>query len=95
MALGGYRPGSGSKKGSIKSGTKKKLELAEKIVGTGASPLEYLISLFRNEEIPRKERLDAAIAAAPYIHSKMPSVNINHNKEMTQEEWIKELQSDE
>jgi len=38
----------------------------------GLQPLEYLMSLLRDQRIPVGIKLDAAKAAAPYLHRKMP-----------------------
>jgi Family of unknown function (DUF5681) len=46
-----------------------KKELAEK---HGTTPLDFLLSLVRDERVPLDMRLSAATAAAPYMHRKMP-----------------------
>ena len=39
------------------------------------TPLEFLLAIMRNPEIPRSERVDAANKAAPYLHSKHATVD--------------------
>lgn len=70
---GGKRPGSGRKPGSKNTRT---AELARKAAEAGLTPLEYLLSLMRDEERETNVRLDAAKAAAPYVHPKL--ANIEH-----------------
>jgi hypothetical protein len=47
--------------------------MIEAIKASGITPLDYLLQELRDESLPRKDRQTAAIAAAPYIHSKMPT----------------------
>jgi hypothetical protein len=37
-------------------------------------PLDYMLSLLRDEGLDRDTRMDAAKAAAPYVHAKLASV---------------------
>lgn len=37
-------------------------------------PLEFMLNILRDETVPRDERMDAAKAAAPYVHAKLASV---------------------
>ena len=39
------------------------------------TPLDFLLAIMRNPEIPRGERVDAANKAAPYLHSKHATVD--------------------
>lgn len=84
---GGARPGAGRKKGSA---TAKTREIANKAAESGLTPLEYLISVMQDETNERKERVSAAIAAAPYIHPRLAAIEhsgegggpINHSLEI-------------
>ena len=69
---------SGRKKGS--RGTRQELLAARKAEG-GALPLDYLLSVMRDETKDVKERTEAAKAAAPYLHRKMPQA-IEHSGEI-------------
>lgn len=37
-------------------------------------PLDYMLEILRNEEMPTDSRFEAAKAAAPYVHAKLASV---------------------
>jgi hypothetical protein len=67
MARGGRRPGAGRPKGSR---DRRSRELVEAVVGSGVTPLEYMISVMRNEKRPEADRFEAAKACAPpYVHA--------------------------
>ncbi len=40
----------------------------------GIMPLEFMLNVLRDDNVPREERMDAAKAAAPYVHAKLASV---------------------
>lgn len=40
----------------------------------GISPLEYLLKVMRDSRMPAEVRVDAAKAAAPYMHSKLQTI---------------------
>ncbi len=69
MSRGGKREGAGRKQGAR---TKKTIEFLEKAAAGGLMPLDYMLQVLRDLTAPRSDRLDAAKAAAPYYHSKMP-----------------------
>lgn len=68
---GGPRPGSGRPKGSQNRATA--LRQAE-VAASGLTPLAYLLDVMRNSEDDAR-RLDAAKAAAPYVHPKLSTVD--------------------
>lgn len=76
MARGGPRPNAGRKAGAA---TKKTKEIADRAAEEGVTPLEYLLTIMRNEVNEQKERMTAAIAAAPYVHAKLSSIEMNAN----------------
>lgn len=43
------------------------------------TPLEYLVSVYTNESNSLRERLDAAKAAAPYVHPRLSTVEVSSN----------------
>jgi hypothetical protein len=51
-------------------------EARKQALDSGISPLEYLLGIMRHGD-ETKERMNAAIAAAPYVHAKLSSVDIN------------------
>lgn len=71
MARGGARPGAGRKVGSV---TKKSREIAEQAIAEGITPLDYMLRVLRNEEAEPHMRMDAAKAAAPYVHPRLAAV---------------------
>lgn len=68
---GGARPGAGRKKG----GHNRLTEEAVAKANAGLSPLDYLLSVVRDEEAEDTRRIDAAKAAAPYVHAKLQPVD--------------------
>ena len=75
MAQGGARPGAGRKPGSR---DKLARETAEKVAAEGVTPLDYLLSVMRSETEEPARRIDAAKAAAPYVHARLNTVDVNH-----------------
>ena len=71
MALGGARPGAGRKKGGA---NRINDEARKKALEDGLSPLEYLLGVMRDEDQDDARRLDAAKAAAPYVHARLANV---------------------
>ena len=43
----------------------------------GLTPLEYLLSVMRNEALDEAKRVDAAKAAAPYIHARLNATTLS------------------
>lgn len=43
---------------------------------SGLMPLEFMLSVLRDEAQPMESRMDAAKAAAPYVHAKLSSTEI-------------------
>ena len=73
MAHGGKRAGAGRTKG-IKAGTKKERLDAE--LGKGqTTPLKYMLNLLNNPQVSVEKKMWAAKEAAPFVHSKLSSVN--------------------
>lgn len=71
---GGARPGAGRKPGSV---TQRTREIAERALAEGMTPLEYMLSVLRDEGNDTSTRMDAAKAAAPYIHPKLNAVELS------------------
>jgi hypothetical protein len=68
---GGSRSGAGRKPGAINKATAKAREAAE---AGGIMPLEFMLTIMRDPDAARAERLDMAKAAAPYVHAKLASI---------------------
>ena len=65
------------KTGGRKKGTQNKASAAREraIAASGLTPLDYLLSILRDETNTPKVRLDAAKRAAPYVHPKPKAVD--------------------
>ena len=72
---GGRREGAGRKKGVP---NKKTAEVQKAVAESGVTPLEYLLSVMRDVEVESRERLNAALGAAPYVHAKLSSVELGN-----------------
>lgn len=72
------RPPGQAKTGGRQKGTHNKSTVAnvEKIRASGLTPLEYMIQCMHDESFLPDFRLDAAKAAAPYVHPKLTSVEL-------------------
>jgi hypothetical protein len=70
----------GRKTGGRAKGTPNRATAAKvaAIAASGVPPLDYLLSVMRDEENPVQLRLDAAKAAAPYVHPRMSSVEVGN-----------------
>lgn len=84
---GGARKGAGRKPGSP---NKKTSEVVRKAEESGIMPLEFMLNIMRsgtpNAEMTPQEcidfaalRFEAAKAAAPYLHPKLSSIEVNAN----------------
>lgn len=71
MPKGGARPGAGRKKGAA---TRMNEEARRKAAEGGLMPLDYMLGIMRDELQPQSDRMDAAKAAAPYLHAKLATV---------------------
>jgi hypothetical protein len=47
------------------------------VVGSGLTPLEYLLGLLRDEANEMPVRFEAAKAAAPYVHARLASTELS------------------
>ena len=71
MAHGGPRQGAGRKPGAS---TKLNEQARKQAAEGGLMPLDYMLSILRDEDMAPDARMDAAKAAAPYVHAKLASV---------------------
>tara|TARA_R110002020_G_scaffold36894_35_gene111027 strand:- start:2534 stop:2887 length:354 start_codon:yes stop_codon:yes gene_type:complete len=71
---GGYRPGAGRPKGSPNKATAARQREIEQ---SGVTPLDYMLSVMRDEDAPPARRDEMAKAAAPYVHPKLASTQIS------------------
>lgn len=49
-------------------------ETAERIKASGLTPLDYMLSILRDENADIKDRVWAAEKAAPFVHAKLATV---------------------
>jgi hypothetical protein len=81
MASGGKRNGAGRKAGAA---TQKTREIAERLMSEGITPLEYMLTMMRDEAQDPAIRMDAAKSCAPYVHPRLAAIehsgdlNVNH-----------------
>lgn len=78
MARGGARPGAGRPAGSVAKLDKAAREAA---IEGGQTPLEFLLDTMRNVSNEFGVRLDAAKAAAPYVHARLNAVTHSGDKD--------------
>jgi len=76
----GLKSGGGSRKGIPNRATAAK---AAAIAATGLTPLDYMLTVMRDEKTDPVRRDDAAKAAAPYIHPKLTSIDHKVDGELT------------
>ena len=73
MSHGGNRKGAGRPKG-IQAGTKAERLAAE--LGKGqTTPLKYMLNMLNNPQVSIEKKMWAAKEAAPFVHSKLASIN--------------------
>ena len=70
---GGRRTGAGRKPGAIAT---KSREVASRAMSEGITPLEYMLQVLRSDKSNNLEKMDAAKAAAPYIHARLNAVDM-------------------
>jgi len=88
MAQGGARPGAGRPKGKPNQFND---EARKKALEGGISPLDYMLGILRDESRPEDVRMDAAKAAAPYLHAKLAAVEHSGAVSLTHEDALDEL----
>lgn len=88
MARGGKREGAGRKPGSPNRTTQ---EQRDAVAASGLTPLDYMLSVMRNELADEQRRLDAAHKAAPYVHARLTAVEHSGEMTLTHEQWLASL----
>lgn len=69
----GTQPPGGSRKGRPNKATARREAL---IAAGGETPLDHLLAVMRDEQNDQAVRLDAAKAAAPYVHPRLASMTV-------------------
>lgn len=81
----GIKTGGGSRKGRPNKATAQR---EAEIAASGLTPLDFMLSVMRDESRETVERLDAAKAAAPYVHPKLAAQTMNINTGQGLEDWL-------
>ena len=58
------------------------------IAKSGLTPLDYLLSVMRDSEQALEARLEAAKAAAPYVHPRLSTIAISGKMTLSHEERL-------
>lgn len=76
----GGRPKGYGKTGGRQKGTPNKATAAKaaEVAASGLTPLDYMLRVLRDEGNDQAVRLDAAKAAAPYVHPKLATVEVKN-----------------
>lgn len=96
---GGKQPGAGRPKG-VKN--KINRELQEAVASSGITPLEFMLNRMRTPPPPgldlaaqlahEERQFEAAVAAAPYVHSKLSAVQVSGGLKLNHEAALDELE---
>jgi len=84
MARGGRRVGAGRKAGTSDRNMRKfKVNEVMDAIGSGpeATPLAFLMTIMHLKEAKMSDRIQCAIAAAPYVHPRLSSIEMKGDKE--------------
>ena len=65
------------------SPNKRTLATNAKFARSGLLPLEFLLSRMRNEKLDEKDRVYAAVSAAPYMHARLTTVDAKISGDIT------------
>lgn len=89
MSHGGARAGAGRKRGGINRFSR---DLLENAAQSGQLPVDYMLEVMRDQSLDTRLRIDAAKAAAPYVHQKLSAISVDlATPDLTHEEWLKTL----
>ena len=89
MARGGARPNAGRKPGTLNRFNR---ELLERTNEGGQLPLDYRLEIMRDQSLDTRLSIDAAKAAAPYLHQERSAISVAvTTPEVTHEGWLKSL----
>lgn len=86
---GGARPGAGRKKGGRNRLSEESLKTAKQM---GVTPLEFLLRVIADDSEDMGRRVDAAKAAAPYVHPRLTAVTVSGDLTINHEQALKELE---
>lgn len=86
----------GQKTGGRVAGVPNKATQARQaaIAASGLTPLDYMLKLLRDESQPGDVRLDAAKAAAPYVHPRLAAVEMSGDVKLSADDVLAKLMAD-
>jgi len=66
----------GERRGGRQKGTPNRATAAKAaaVAASGLTPLDYMLSVLRDEAAPRSERMEAAVKAAPFVHPRLAAI---------------------
>jgi hypothetical protein len=70
------RPKGYPKTGGRQKGAVEKIKREAILAAQGITPLDYMMGIVRNEKEDKTVRLDAAKAAAPYVHARLQTTTL-------------------
>ncbi len=76
MARGGKRDNAGRKPGEANKATQ---EQRDAVIASGLTPLDYMLTVLRDADMPTDRRDWAAEKAAPYVHARLASIEAKHD----------------
>lgn len=89
---GGKRPGAGRRPGSKNKRTRALADAITEVrqaIDEGDTPLAYLLRVMRDAEQEQAVRIEAAKAAAPYVHPRLSNVEMTtHSTGETHDEYV-------
>ena len=87
----------GERRGGRQRGTPNRATAAKaaEIAASGMTPLDYLVSVYRDETASRPERLEAAAKAAPYVHPRLSAIEYTAPAEPEVDVDLSELDPEE
>ena len=87
----------GERRGGRRKGTPNRATAAKaaEIAASGMTPLDYMISVMRDETATRPERLEAAAKAAPYVHPRLSAIEYTAPAEPEEDVDLSELNAEE
>ncbi len=89
MPKGGRREGAGRKAGVPNKTT---LQKEAMIAASGLTPLDYMLRILRDEACEPLVRMDAAKAAAPYVHPRLNAIEHSGALAVLHEKALDELE---
>lgn len=89
MAGKGKPKTGGRQKGAANKATAQR---QAEVAASGLTPLDYMLAILRDEALDESKRLDAAKAAAPYVHPRLAAVEHSGTLTHNHESWIDRLE---